>query len=427
MGTPPDAETPGGAYSQRITGRAKARPTFSEVKEMNSSHDTAQIQTIVIGGGQAGLSVGYHLARRGLPFLILDANPRIGDAWRNRWDSLRLFTPARYAGLPGMRFPARGDSFPTKEQVADYLVEYARHFRLPVRNHVKVDRLWKDGGRFVMSAGKQRFESKNVVIAMANYQVPRVPTFARDLDPGIIQMHSQDYRNPSQLREGGVLIVGVGNSGADIGIEVARTHPTWISGRESGHIPFPIETFVARNFLVRLVRLLGHHILTVKTPIGRKLRPKLLHQAAPLVRVKLKDLVKVGIERVPRTMGVKNGLPLLADGHTLDVKNVIWCTGYQNGFPWIDLPIYGDDDGNDPIHQDGVVTNVPGMYFVGLHFLYAMSSATLIGVGRDAERIVKTIASQARLNRREGESGIRSIGAQQMVEFDGPPKEMRIA
>jgi len=326
-----------------------------------------------------------------------------------------------------MRFPARGDSFPTKEQVADYLVEYARHFRLPVRNHVKVDRLWKDGGRFVMSAGKQRFESKNVVIAMANYQVPRVPTFARDLDPGIIQMHSQDYRNPSQLREGGVLIVGVGNSGADIGIEVARTHPTWISGRESGHIPFPIETFVARNFLVRLVRLLGHHILTVKTPIGRKLRPKLLHQAAPLVRVKLKDLVKVGIERVPRTMGVKNGLPLLADGHTLDVKNVIWCTGYQNGFPWIDLPIYGDDDGNDPIHQDGVVTNVPGMYFVGLHFLYAMSSATLIGVGRDAERIVKTIASQARLNRREGESGIRSIGAQQMVEFDGPPKEMRIA
>src|SRR6185369_16044323 len=184
---------------------------------MSTENNTKYLETIVIGGGQAGLSVGYHLKKRGLRFVILDASKRVGDAWRNRWDSLRLFTPARYAGLPGMRFPARGDSFPTKEQVADYLVEYARHFRLPVRNHVKVDRLWKDGGRFVMSAGKQRFESKNVVIAMANYQVPRVPTFARDLDPGIIQMHSQDYRNPSQLREGGVLIVGVGNSGADIG------------------------------------------------------------------------------------------------------------------------------------------------------------------------------------------------------------------
>jgi putative flavoprotein involved in K+ transport len=178
--------------------------------------------------------------------------------------------------------------------------------------------------------------------------------------------------------------------------------------------------------LVHLVRLLGHYILTVKTPIGRKLRPKLLHQAAPLVRVKPKDLVDAGIERVPRTMGVKDGLPLLADGHTLDVKNVIWCTGYQHGFPWIDLPIYGDDNGSDPIHQDGVVTNVPGMYLVGLHFLYAMSSATLIGVGRDAERIVKTIASRARLNQREGERGLRSVGAHQMVEFDRPPKEVRI-
>jgi len=394
---------------------------------MNRRHDTTQIENIVIGGGQAGLSVGYHLARRGLPFLILDANPRIGDAWRNRWDSLRLFTPARYAGLPGMRFPARGDSFPTKEQVANYLVEYARHFRLPVRNDVKIDRLWKDGGRFVMSGGKQRFESKNVVIAMANYQVPRVPTFACDLQPGIIQMHSHGYRNPSQLQPGGVLIVGVGNSGADIGIEVAGTHPTWISGKESGHIPFPIESFVARNFLVHVVRFLGHHILSVKTPIGRKLRPKLLHQAAPLVRVKPKDLVDTGIERVPRTVGVKNGLPLLADGRTLDVKNVIWCTGYQHGFPWIDLPIYGEDGGNDPIHEHGIVTNVPGMYFVGLLFLYAMSSATLIGVGRDAERIAKAIASRTQLGTIAAERRPHSVERHRVTDFSASAYGVRIA
>ena len=359
---------------------------------MNKRTETTRIQTIVIGGGQAGLSVGYHLARRGLPFLILDANARIGDAWRNRWDSLRLFTPARYAGLAGMLFRARGDSFPGKDQVADYMEEYAQRFRLPVRNGVKVDRLWQEAGRFVMAAGSQLFESENVVVAMANYQMPRIPDFARDLAPGIVQLHSHQYRNASQLLPGGVLIVGVGNSGADIGIEVAQMHPTWISGKESGYIPFPIESFVARKVLVRLVRFLGHHVLSAATPIGRRLRPKLLHKASPLVRVKPKDLVDAGIERVPRTVAVKDGLPLLEDGRTLDVQNVIWCTGYRHDFPWIDLPIF--EENGDPIHERGIVTNLSGMYFVGLHFLYAMSSATLIGVGRDAERVAKAIASQ---------------------------------
>src|ERR1044071_6088026 len=169
---------------------------FREVNEMNK-----QIQTIVIGGGQAGLAVGYHLAKRHLPFLILDANQRVGDAWRNRWDSLRLFNPARYAGLPGLAFPARGDSFPTKEQMADYLADYSKRFLLPVRNGIKVDRLWKEGDRFIMTTGREHFESDNVVVAMANYQVPRVPKFAGDLDKDIVQLHSHDYRNPSQLQE----------------------------------------------------------------------------------------------------------------------------------------------------------------------------------------------------------------------------------
>jgi putative flavoprotein involved in K+ transport len=153
--------------------------------------------------------------------------------------------------------------------MADYLVDYAYKFQLPVRNGVKVDRLWKDGDRFIMTAGNQRFESESVVVAMSNYQMARVPAFARHLDPGIVQIHSHEYRNPSQLREGGALIVGVGNSGADIGIELARSHSTWISGKESGYIPWPIESFAGRFFLVRFVRFLGHHILTLKTPIGQ--------------------------------------------------------------------------------------------------------------------------------------------------------------
>ncbi|MBZ5650346.1 MAG: NAD(P)/FAD-dependent oxidoreductase [Acidobacteriia bacterium] len=360
---------------------------------MTNQYSSRKIQTIVIGGGQAGLAVGYHLAKRGISFQILDASRRIGDAWRNRWDSLRLFNPARYAGLPGLPFPARGDVFPTKDEVADYLESYAQHFHLPVQTGVKVDRLSKEGDGYVVSAGSQQFESNNVVVAMANYQVPRLPTFAPELDPGIVQMHSHEYRNPSQLRDGGVLIVGVGNSGADIGIEVARTHPTWMSGKETGHVPFRIESALWRFFLVRLLRFFGHHVLTVNTPLGRKLGPQLISRAAPLVRVKPQDLIDAGIERVSRVVGVQNGRPLLEGGRSLEVRNIIWCTGYHPGFSWIDLPIFGEN--GEPLHERGVVNRAPGMYFVGLHFLYSMTSATLLGIGRDAERVAKAIESRS--------------------------------
>ena len=373
------------------------------------TYETQHTHTVVIGGGQAGLSVGYHLAKRGIPFVILDAHPRVGDAWRNRWDSLRLFTPSRYAGLPGFPFPGRGDAFLTKDEVADYLESYAQRFHLPVKNGVEVDSLSKEGQRFVTTAGDLRFESANVVVAMANYQVPRVPDFARELDPAVVQLHSHDYRNPSQLRDGGVLVVGVGNSGADIGLEVAQSHPTWMSGKESGHIPFRIETFLARNFLVRLVRFVGHHVLTVSTPIGRKVRPKLLSKAAPLVRVKPQDLIDAGIERVPRVVGVRSGRPLLANDRTLDVNNVIWCTGYHPGFAWIKMPIFGED--GRPVHERGIVHGMPGIYFVGLHFLYAMSSASLVGVSRDAERVVKALASRPASQENEAKRFIRAVQA----------------
>jgi putative flavoprotein involved in K+ transport len=350
---------------------------------------TKKVETIVIGGGQAGLSVGYHLAQRGESFQILDANKRIGDAWRNRWDSLRLFTPARYSSLPGLPFPAKADAFPTKEQMAFYLEAYAKRFNLPVRTEARVEKLAKQRDGFSVTAGGERFEAQNVVVAMGNYQQPRKPEFAKEMDPGIVQIHSGDYRNPSQLQDGGVLVVGVGNSGADIGLEVARTHPTWLSGKETGHIPWPIEGFMGRHILVRLMRFVGHHILSVGTPIGRKLRPKLLKKQPPLIRVKPKDLVNAGIERVPKVVGVRDGKPLLADDRTLDVKNIIWCTGYEPGFSWIDLPIFGED--GRPVHDRGIVDRAPGLYFVGLHYLYSMTSDTITGVGRDAERIARAI------------------------------------
>jgi len=389
MGSTPDAarlETPYSLYPK--SGKSTLRRS-----QMNDTGATTRVQTIIVGGGQAGLSVGYHLSRRGLPFLILDANTRIGDAWRNRWDSLKLFTPARSVGLPGFPFPMRGDLAPTKDQVADYLQAYADRFHLSVRNRINVDSLTKEGERFVITSGDLRFESENVVVAMANYQKPRTPAYARDLDPGIVQLHAHDYRNPSQLQDGGVLLVGVGNSGAEIGLELARTHRTWLSGKETGHMPFRIDSLIGRFIMTRLVRFIGHHILTLGTPIGRKLRPKMLSHAAPLVRVRPIDLINAGVERVSRVVGVRNGKPLLSDDRILDIKNVIWCTGYDPGFSWIRLPIFGDD--GQPMHQRGVVMNVPGMYFVGLHFLYSMSSATLIGVGRDANHVVKDIQLRA--------------------------------
>ena len=356
---------------------------------------TERIDTIVISAGQAGLSVGYHLARRGVPFVILDAGERIGDQWRKRWDSLRLFTPARFSSLDGLPFPADADSFPTKDAMGDYLEAYARRFALPVRCGVRVERVSRLGERFLVIAGDQRFEADNVVVAMANYQRPRVPAFANELDPRIVQLHSFDYRNPAQFQEGAVLVVGAGNSGAEIALDAARAHDTCVAGRDTGHVPFRIDGLAARLLLVRLVlRVVFHRILTVATPMGRKVRAKVLHEGGVLVRTKPRDLTAAGITRVPRVAGVRNGLPLLEDGRVLDVANVVWCTGFHPGFSWIDLPVFGPD--GEPQHDRGVVSSEPGLYFVGLHFLFAMSSVMIHGVGRDAERIADRISATRR-------------------------------
>jgi putative flavoprotein involved in K+ transport len=349
---------------------------------------------VVVGGGQAGLSLGYYLARHGVPHVILEAHPRIGDAWRRRWDSLRLFSPAKYDGLAGMPFPAPPDRFPTKDDMADYLESYAAHFNLPVRTGVTVDRLWHDGSRYVVDAGPHRFEAEHVVVAMASYQAPRVPEFARALDPAIVQLHSKDYRNPDQLQPGGVLLVGAGNSGADIAIEIARSHRTWLAGRHPGHVPFRIGSLAARVIVPILFRLVFHRVLTVDTPLGRRARPKLVAKGGTLIRVKPADLDAAGVLRAPRVTGVQAGRPLFADGRVLDVANVIWCTGFHAGFSWIDLPVHGAD--GEPTHTRGIVAGQPGLYFVGLHFLYAFSSSMIHGVARDAERIAGTIVARLR-------------------------------
>ena len=363
---------------------------FAEL-EATALSERERFEVIVIGGGQAGLSVGYHLARLGVRFAILDAEARTGDTWRQRWDSLRLFTPAVFDGLDGMRFPGAPFSFPTKDEMADYLESYAQRFALPVRHGISVDRLTREGDWYVVRAGHRTFEARHVVVAMSSFQRPRVPVFAGALDREILQLKSVDYRNPDQLRPGGVLVVGGGNSGAEIALEVSRSHRTWMSGRSTGHVPFRIDGLAARLFLARfMLRLVFHRILTMSTPLGRRVRPAAISMGTRLIRTKPADLAAAGVHRVPRVAGVHEGRPRLEDGRVLDVANVIWCTGFEAGSSWIDLP--GFDVSGEPVHRRGVVPGEPGLYFVGLHFLYAFSSSMIHGVGRDAAHVVDTIA-----------------------------------
>lgn len=363
-----------------------------------------RIETVVIGGSQSGLAMGYHLTQRGLPYVILDENDRIGDAWRHRYDSLRLFTPRRYNDLPGMSFPGSPDSYPAKDETADYLEAYAREFELPVRTGVHVDRLSNVGDHFEVMCDSYSLSAGNVVVATGPYHNPRIPQFGHELDENIVQLHAQEYRNRSQIREGPVLVVGAGNSGAEIAIDLASHHQTWLSGRDPGQEPsLGRQGSLSDRLLKALMWFMATRVMTVTNPMGRKFRdhffdPHLSRgneggrhpRGAPLGGGRRKDILAAGIERVPRTVGVEKGYPVLEDGSVLEVSNVIWCTGYTPDYHWIDLPL--PTHHGVPNHARGIVESIPGLYFIGLLFQYSLSSALLGGVGRDAEYIVDHIA-----------------------------------
>ncbi len=342
--------------------------------------------TVIIGGGQAGLATGYHLAKAGRDFVILDASARVGDPWRKRWDSLRLYSPAGYDGLPGMPFPAPKTSCPTTHQMAEFLEAYAAHFNLPVRSGATVDRLSKDGERYVITAGERSFEADNVVVATGVMNTPYIPAFADRLDPRINQLHTNDYRNLSQLETGRVLVVGASHSGADIAFEAAAQHETFLSGPDTGQFPASVDTRRGRAGF-RVLFFLGSRVLTVDTPLGRKMRPHIRHGGAPLLRHRKKDLRAAGVERtLAKTVGTEDGLPVLDDGRVLDVQNVVWCTGFRPDFSWIDVRFEVGDDGY-PVQYRGVVDSAPGLYFVGLLFLHSFTSMLIAGTGSDAGRV----------------------------------------
>jgi putative flavoprotein involved in K+ transport len=360
---------------------------------MDSQPGTEHVETLVIGGGQSGLAMGYHLSRLGLPYAIVDANDRIGDAWRKRWDSLRLFTPARLDGLPGMRFPGYHWAFPSKDEMADYLESYAHHFEIPVRTGVRVERLTRQNGRFVSTAGERRFEAENVVVAMSSWQRPRLPDFAEELDPQIRQLHVDEYRNPSQIAGGRVLVVGAGNSGAEMAKELARTPRSVALGAQYRPHPLPSgECGGAGPHADHRPDRLPPRAVDQDTD-GEESPSQDGVDREPLLRVKPKDLTEAGVVRVPRVTGVHEGKPQLEDGREVDAASVIWCTGFDPGFSWLDLPTV---DPQDPDHRGGLVEAEPGLFFLGLKFLYSVSSEQIHGVGRDAARIAEAIAARHR-------------------------------
>jgi putative flavoprotein involved in K+ transport len=349
-----------------------------------------QVETIIVGGGQAGLAVGYQLTRLERQFVILDAHQRTGDSWRTRWDSLQLFTPAHLNALPGLAFPGPQDRCSTKDEMADYLEAYAARFDLPVRRGIRVEAITRNADRLVIIADDQRFEADNVVLATGGYQLPYRPGFADELDAGILQLHSSEYRTPSQLQDGDVLVVGAANSGADIALEASATHRTWLSGRHPGSEPTRPGSRVDRIFTPPFWFYISR-VASVTNPIGRRLRPRMLTMTLPLGRVKPKDLEAAGVVRLPRAAGVRDGRPVMDNGQVVDVANLVWATGYRPGFDWVHLDVF--DPAGQPVHDRGI-TAEHGFYFIGLFFLSSLASSLAGGVGRDAEYIARHIAGR---------------------------------
>jgi putative flavoprotein involved in K+ transport len=370
-----------------------------------------RVETVIIGAGQAGLSAGYHLSRRGMPFVILDADARVGDHWRDHWDSLRLYSPAGWDGLPGMRFPSARFHYPSGREMGDYLEAYAARFELPVRSGTRVDDVQPaadpDRG-YVVMAGDQRYEAAQVIVASGAFNEPHVPDFAGRLDPAIRQLHSSEYRNPSQLQEGPVLVVGVSHSGGDVAFEAARTHRTLLAGHAHGELPFRVVDTWRAWIGWPLMVFVASHVLTMRTPIGRKMAPFVRMGGAPLLRIRSGDLARAGVERYDsRVVGIRDGKPVLADGQMLDVANVVWCTGFRPDYGWIQVPDFLGDDGW-PKGVRGAATS-PGLYFLGVPFTFGFTSMLVAGAGRDASHVVDRIAERA--GTRRGSQSVEQVTA----------------
>jgi len=348
-----------------------------------------RFEAVVIGAGQAGLAVGHHLAARGVDFVILSNESRIGDNWRKRWDSLRLFTPARYSGLPGMPFPAIPGHLADKDEVADYLERYSERFDLPVRLNSPVQSVTRDGEQFIIAIEgcETRLEAANVIVATGAFQRPYIPAIASRLASSIVQLHSSSYRNPLVLPDGPVLVAGAGNSGAQIALELARYRKVWLAGRDTGHVP---RSVLGRDVFRWIWPIMQR--ATLDTRLGRRMRARARSGGDALIGIPEREIRSAGVLRVGRVEAERGGQPV-CDGEVLDPEVVIWCTGFAPDYSWIELPVFGAD--GYPRHARGVVPEAPGLFFLGLRFQHRMSSSLIGGVGADAEFIADQVAERS--------------------------------
>jgi putative flavoprotein involved in K+ transport len=346
--------------------------------------DKKQFSTVIIGAGQAGLSAGYYLKKISSDFVILDEEEQIGDSWRKRWDSLRLFTPSQHDGLPGFPYPSKHGTLPTKNEMADYLTVYVKKFSLPVQLNTKVIELNKtyDGYEIITAGGKM--VAKNVIVSTGTNPNAYIPAFASELNKNIVQIHSSEYKNPESFPASDTLVVGAGTSGVEIAIELSKSRTVMISGKGTPHIP----DFLFRYF-GNFYWLLIHNLLTVKTPAGRKARPKIIGGGAPLISVSMKNIKEAKIEQLPRLKGAKDGFPELEDGRVITVNSIVWATGYKPDFSWIKPDV--TENNGWPKTNRGISEELKGLYFVGMVFQFGLTSGLVGGVGRDAAFVVNHI------------------------------------
>ena len=339
------------------------------------------LDVVVVGGSQAGLAVGYHLARRGLRFVIIEAGPDAGHGWGSRWDSLTLFTPSQYSGLPGMAFPAAKDEYPSKDDVAAYLKTYASTFDLPVRLDARVISLTRRDEGYLVKTADEEFASRQVVVATGPFQTPFVPAITDDVDEAVAQIHSADYRNPAQLPAGHVLVVGGGNSGFQIAEELAATRTVDLAvGKRMPSLP---QRLLGKD-LFWWLNGIGFMKVSTDSRLGRR-----LSQRDVLIGSSPRGLRRAGVTLRGRLASIAGRRAVFDDGSDLEVDAIVWATGYRPDFSWIDVPEIKSGDGS-LVHRRGV-TDVPGLFFVGLTWQHTRGSALLGFVKDDAAFIAGRI------------------------------------
>jgi putative flavoprotein involved in K+ transport len=346
-----------------------------------------RLDVVVVGGSQAGLAMAWHLVQQGLRFVVLEAAAELGQAWRSRWDSLKLFTPAQYDALPGMAFPAPADTYPTKDPVADYLQAYAKTFDLPVRLNAKVTELRRlEDGSFEVHTADATYQARQVVVATGPFQVPFVPPQAAKLDPSVTQIHSADYRNPQALPNRPALVVGGGNSGFQIAEELAATRSVDLSIATT--YPMLPQRLAGRDLFWWLTRL-GLLRVTVTSRPGRRMSRRDF-----VIGTNRKRLERAGVRFRPRLVDADGRTVRFADHSLLeDVGVVVWATGYRPDYAWIHLPDVVRE--GHVVHRRGV-SEVPGLYFLGLSWQHTRGSALLGFVNDDAAYLANQISSPTR-------------------------------